>query len=32
MNLKEIVDGYSVSPQLEPADMAALAERPASRR
>jgi protein tyrosine phosphatase (PTP) superfamily phosphohydrolase (DUF442 family) len=31
MNLKAIVDGYAVSPQLEPADMAALAE-PASRR
>jgi uncharacterized protein (TIGR01244 family) len=26
MNLKEIVDGYSVTPQLAPSDMAALAE------
>jgi uncharacterized protein (TIGR01244 family) len=26
MNLKQIVDGYAVTPQLDPADMAALAE------
>jgi uncharacterized protein (TIGR01244 family) len=25
MNLKQIVDGYSVTPQLDPADMARLA-------
>jgi protein tyrosine phosphatase (PTP) superfamily phosphohydrolase (DUF442 family) len=31
MNLKQIVDGYAVTPQLDPADMAKLAERASPR-